>query len=259
MRRGLFAALLAVVVLVLAGPSRADDQSELRAVIDKAVKAAGGEANLAKYRASTWKAKGKIHVMGAALDYTGEWHEYDDAKARFSIDLDVMGQQVRQTNVVNGDKGWFKISVGGMDVMNDEMTKEMLDEAKEEFHHGRLLSLRAFALKDKDLELSPVGEVKVNDKPCFGIRVANKGRRDVSLFFDKETHLLLKAQMRVKDFMAGGNEVDQEFLFSDYKDFGGLKQATKFVMNRDGKPFLDAEVTEYKHEEKLDDGLFQKP
>ncbi len=257
--RTMFGAILTGLVLVLAGPARADDQAELKAFIDKAVKAAGGEANLAKYRASAWKAKGKIHVMGASLDYTGEWHEFDDAKARFSIDLDVMGQQIRQTNVVNGDKGWIKISVGGMDVMNDQMTKEMLDEAKEEFHHGRILSLRAFALKDKDLELSPVGEVKVNDKPCLGIRVTKNGRRDVSLFFDKETHLLLKAQMRVKDFTVGGNEVDQEFLFSDYKDFGGLKQAVKFVMNRDGKPFLDAEVTEYKHEEKLDDSLFQKP
>jgi hypothetical protein len=254
----LAAASLFCFALLVAGPVRADDKAELKAVIDKAVKAHGGEANLLKYKASSWKGKGKVHVMGG-IDWTGEWYEVNDAKLRFSLDMEVMGMALKTVQVINDDKGWLKVTVGGNDVLDMEMTKEMIDEAKEEFYAGRIMSMRAFAAKDKGLELSPLGEVKVNGKPCIGIRVASKDRRDVMLFLDKETHLVAKAEHRIKDFEAGGEEKNQEYFFNDYKELDGVKEATRFAMHRDGKPFLEAEVSEFKHLDKLDDALFQKP
>jgi len=257
MRRGLLAASLFGVVLVLTGPVRADDQADIKAVIEQAVKAHGGEANLTKYKASTWKAKGKIEVMGG-IDFTGEWYEMD-GKIRFSIDMSIMGTAVNSTQVITREKGWLKVTAGGNAVVDMEMTKDMIDEGQEQIYAQRVMSLVAFAAKEKGLELTTLGEVKVKDKPCTGVRVSSKGRRDVSLFIDKETHLVVKGEHRVKDFQEGEREFNQEYFMGDYKDFDGIKEATKFVMHRDGKPFLDGEVTEYKHLDKLDDGLFQKP
>ncbi len=257
MRRSLLAAATVGWVFVLAGFARADEQAELRAVIDKAVKAHGGEANLTKYKASTWKAKGKVEVMGG-IDFTGEWYE-SEGKVRFSLDMTVMGVAVNTTQVLARDKGWVKVTAGGMVVMELEMTKEMVDEGQEQIYAQRVMSMQAFAAKEKGLELTPLGEVKVKDKPCLGIRVSSKGRRDVSLFIDKESHLVVKADHRVKDFQEGEQEFNQEYFLSDYKEFDGVKEAAKLAMHRDGKPFLDVEVTEYKHLDKLDDSLFQKP
>ncbi len=257
MRRSLFAAAAAGLVLVLAAPARADDQAEMKALIDKAIKAHGGEANLAKYKATTWKGKGKVHTMGG-IEFTGDWFE-TDGKLRFNLELDFMGMAIKVTQVVANDKGWEKVSVGGMDVMNDEMSKEEIEETQEELYANRIMSLQAFAAKDKGLELATLGEVKVNDKPCLGVRVSSKGHRDVSLFIDKETHLVVKAEHRVKDFDEGGQEYNQEYYQSEYKEFDGIKEPTKTVVHRDGKLFLEIETTEFKHLEKLDDSLFQKP
>ncbi len=257
MRRGLLAATVTGVILILTGPARADDQAELKALIDKAIKAHGGEANLTRYKAATWKAKGKVHIMGG-IDFTGDWHEMD-GKFRFSIDMNIMGMAINSTQVVTRDKGWLKVTAGGNVAVEMEMTKEMIDEGQEELYANRIMSLQAFAAKEKGLELAPIGEVMVNGKACIGVRISSKGRRDVSLLIDKETHLVAKGEHRSKDFQEGGKEYNQEYFLSDYKEFDGVKDATKLVMHRDGNLFLDVEVTEYKRLDKLDDSVFQKP
>ena len=70
--------------------------------------------------------------------------------------------------------------------------------------------------------------------------------------------MLLKTEMRVKDEMSG-QEVNQESYYSDYKEVNGLKEAMKFVIKKDGKPFLEAEVEEIRRQEKVDDSVFAKP
>ena len=53
--------------------------------------------------------------------------------------------------------------------------------------------------------------------------------------------------------MAGGKEVMQESLFSDYKDTEGGLMPMKLVVKRDGKLHVDGETKDVKFEEKLDD------
>jgi hypothetical protein len=54
-------------------------------------------------------------------------------------------------------------------------------------------------------------------------------------------------------------EVTEESFFSDYKEVQGTKQAMKFTTKRDGKPYLEGEITEYHPAEKLDDSVFAEP
>jgi hypothetical protein len=89
--------------------------------------------------------------------------------------------------------------------------------------------------------------------------VSHQGHRDVSLYFDKETGLLVKSVQTVKAQELGGQEVKQEFFQKDYKEVGGVKVPTKHVFLRDGKKYVEAEGTEIKLLEKLDDGTFGKP
>jgi hypothetical protein len=105
--------------------------------------------------------------------------------------------------------------------------------------------------------LAPAGEAKVGDQAAVVIRATPKDGREVRLSFDKDAGLLLKVEAQVKD--ARGKEVKQEIFYSDYKEADGVKRAMKVRIEREDKPFIELDVTEYKPLEKLDDKTFEKP
>ena len=245
------------LVLALAALGRADDAADAKAVVEKAIKARGGADNLAKYKADVLKIKGAVHVAGLDIDFTGEISFQQPDKSRTVIEGTVMGTNFKSTRVVNGDKGWIDDLLGAARQQRD-MSKEELAEERESQNANSIARLAV--LTDKAYTLSTVGESKVGDKEAVGILVKRKGYRDVSLFFDKTTHLLLKAETRVKDPQGGGDtEFTQEAFYDDYKKVGDLQVAHKQTVKRDGKAYLESEATEFKPEEKLDDGLFAKP
>lgn len=239
--------LLAIVV-----PVRADEDAKLREVIAKAIKAQGGEEALTKYQGGTSKSKGKLYVFGDGLDYTGEFTLQLPNRLRSEVRSKVNDQEFTFLQVVDGDKGWFKIND-----QTQEMNKDMVAEVKEQMNAANITHL--VCLKEKEYKLSPLGEVKVGDQPAIGVRVEHKGYRDVSLFFDKDKHLLLQMETRGKNAMQGGEEYTATTRYGDYKKVDDLLVAHKVTIKHDDKPFVEGEVTEAKIAEKLDDNLFEKP
>ena len=56
-----------------------------------------------------------------------------------------------------------------------------------------------------------------------------------------------------------GGEFTQETTFSNYKEFDGIKKATKSESKRNGEKFLTTEVTEFKVLKKVDPKTFDEP
>jgi hypothetical protein len=137
--------------------------------------------------------------------------------------------------------------------MNDDLLELMRDAM-----YTLRLTQQVFSLKDKEFELAPLGEIKVNDKPAVGIKVSSKGKKDVSMYFDKESGLMSKFDHRTKDAQTG-QEVAEERIILEYQDVDGMKSAKKVLVNRDGKKFTEAEVLEVKLLDKVDDSEFVKP
>jgi hypothetical protein len=244
-----------ILALAAAGAGRAEEKSESKQVIDKAVKAVGGEDKLAKVKAFTFKMKGKFYGMGEGIDYSGEVAVQLPDKSRVKIDGDLNGTKVTFfEQVVNGDKVWLKEF---MKETEEVKNKDKLAEVKETIFADRVTSLYPL-VKEKEFKLEPLGEVKVDDKPAIGVRVSLKGHRDINLFFSKESGLLVKSERPVKDEMTD-KEVTQETLYSDYKEVDGVKHAMKLVINRDGKKYVDAAVSDLEIKDKLDDKDFAKP
>jgi outer membrane lipoprotein-sorting protein len=257
MRRNWKALVAVGVVLGVAAPGRADDQTQARAVVAKAIKAMGGEANLKQFKGASWKGKGKFYALGGqGLDYTAEWAFQGPKKYRVAIDAEIGGQKVQQILVINGDKGWVKIN----DLLMD-MNKETLEEQQEQVFINWVTFVMPAALLDKSFELSLLGEMEVDKRPAVGVRAVRKGHRALNLYFDKETGLLVRAEYRVKDIQGfqGGKEVTQEVLVSDHQEVNGVKQAMKVTVKWDGKPYVEAELSEFKYTHRLDDDLFAKP
>jgi hypothetical protein len=59
--------------------------------------------------------------------------------------------------------------------------------------------------------------------------------------------------------MMSGEEVDQETVYTDYKNFDGVQRFKKMTIKRDSKDFVEMEVTEYKTHDKIPDSVFGKP
>jgi hypothetical protein len=230
--------------------ARADDKADAHKIIDKAIKARGGAEKLARWKAATWKGKGTVYVMGNALPYTGDWAVHSPDKYRMSLEIDAGGQKFTYLEVYNNGKAWR--SVMGT---TEELDKAQAEERKERAHVDHVVHL--VALKDSAFALALIGEAKVDKRPAVGVKVASKGHRDVSLFFDNESGLLVKTETKIKDEQ--GQEVNQETFYNDYKEIDGVKQPIKVTIKRDGMPYVEVENADFKPVDKLDDKLFDKP
>jgi hypothetical protein len=249
MRTRRCASLALSFVLILAGSGRADDQA--RAIVDKGIKAAGGADKIAKFKALALKMKGTFHGMGAPIPYTGEWTVDLPDRMRMQLDFEANGMKFMFVRVYNRGKGWQKIAD-----TTQELEKDQLAEAREEMHAGWVGSL--LPLTDKAFTLAPLGEIQIDRRPAVGVRVSHKGHRDINLYFDKESGLLVKTETRVRDDQSG-MEVGQEEFYSDFKEIDGVKHPMKLTIKREGKLYVEGETTELKAVEKPDDSSFNKP
>jgi hypothetical protein len=208
------------VFAILAGSpiaSRADDDG--KAILDKAIKAAGGEEKLAAAKSATWKAKGKISFGGMDSEFTSSGAAQGD-KYRQEFESEFGGMKVKGIIVVNGDKGWQKF---GDDAA--EMDKDALANQKRN-NYLQLAPSNLVALKGKGYKISAGAETKVDGKACEALKVTGPDGKEFTLLFDKETNLPVK-QIAPKVAFIDGMEMDQETIYSNYKDFGGIKLPAK--------------------------------
>lgn len=236
-----FVAILVALALFLTWSevaSSGDDDG--RALVAKAIKAAGGEKNLAKMESITWKEKGTYYGMGDGLPYTGD---YAIMPGKFRMVIkDVF------TMIVNGDKGWTS---GGGKVT--EMSKEQVAAEGVSQKAGMISSL--LPLKDKAFTIVAVPS---KDEKVNIVSVTRKGYPEVKLHFDKKTGLRVKHEFMNKAADLQFKEVRIELTFSDFKEVEGAMMPHKIDLKRDGKRFVEAELSEIKSA-KHDPKIFGKP
>src|SRR5262245_59644437 len=96
-----------MAISFLAAPGRAgDDQKLLHHVLDQAIKALGGQANLNKYPAVTWKGKVTSHGAEAKAIATGDWYLQGPEQFRRDVDIEIDGQRIQTSMIINGKEGW---------------------------------------------------------------------------------------------------------------------------------------------------------
>lgn len=220
------------------------DEQQAREILDKAIEAAGGRQALSKHKAATWKEEGTYYGMGEGLPYTGEYAlQYPD---KFKMEItDVF------SIVVNGDKGWMR-----MQGQTQEMSPEDLAETREQLHAGWITML--IPLTDPKFKLQLAGESTAGKRQLVGIKVSSEGRRDVTLYFDRN-NLLAKSETTVKSDEHGGKEVLEEVIYNGYRRIDGVMTPLFSRIQRDGEKYVESRITELKYSETLDDGVFSKP
>lgn len=244
----------AVLFFMLQVAGRGGDPDRAKELVAKAIKASGGEAKLASLKAGACKAKGTIQQNGvqltAKLDVV--WQGLD--QYRITVALDFNGQTSNALMVINGDKGWAK----NLDQDKvDEASKDDLPEIKATLYALRMPLLLP-ALLDKAVKLSPLAEIEIDGRAALGVTVAHKGRKDVNLFFDKETGLPAKSELRIADRKDKKKTI--AFLYRDYKENNGLKHPTRILVKADeAEVDIVLELSELKAQAKVNAAVFAAP
>jgi hypothetical protein len=250
MKRFLGGIVGTVFVLGLCSAVRADDK-DATPIVDKAIKALGGEEKLSKVKATSWKAKGKMTFGGNETDMTIQVTTQGLDQLRQEFEGEAGGNKFQGLFILSGDKGWRKFGD-----MNTELDKNGIANQKRSAYLA-IIPTTLVQLKGKGFKMEAAAEDKVGGKPAAVVKVTGPDGKDFTLFFDKDNGLPVKLVAKVAGF--GGNEVTQETTFGNYKEFEGIKKATKIETKRDGEKFQEFEITDFKALDKVDAKTFDEP
>jgi hypothetical protein len=243
-------AALPLIILSL-GASALGAEGDAAAIVEKGIQALGGKEKLGQAKVITWKAKGTIKFGDNESEFTSQTTVQGLDRSRGEFEGDFNGNKFKGITVIAGDKGWRKFGDMSSEIDGDGLANEKRNL------YLQAIPVTLLPLTAKDFKLEAAGEEKVGDRPAAAIKVTAADGKDFQLYFDKESGLPVKAVARVRGFM--GEEFTQETSFSDYKDFGGIKKATKIETKRDGQTFVKIEITEFKVLDKVDDKTFAQP
>jgi hypothetical protein len=234
--------LLAFSLIAFATHARADEATDL---IKKAVEAHGGEEALKKAKAGEFAMSGDMSVLGANLKYKANIAFMLPDKYSMTIDTELMGMKLAIAQVVNGEKA--KTSLNGMSQKIGDAEKAELQAALTSQEMTFIYPL----LDDKRFAVKAEKDAKIGDDEAWVIAVTPKGGKEVKLYFDKKTNLMVR-MTRKGLAPGGGGEVDEVSNFSDYKKIDGVQTPMTLKVTHDGEKFLSGKITEAKYLEKID-------
>jgi hypothetical protein len=241
-------------VAALAAPAAAQDDA--KKIVEKALAAHGGADTLKKYKASKATLAGDMALAGMTLTFTGTTANEFPGKWRMTFESSIMGQKLEVFQVADGDKIKQKITVGTMDV-------SPADGQKDEIRQTAIVQDMSliFPLLDEkrfSLKAEPDGDVDGKKVAVVTVTILDNSRT-VTLSFDKESGLLVKAKRKGQGAGADGSmkEVDEESFMSDYKKVNGVMVAHKLVVHQDGTKFMTCTMSDVEVLESLPNDTFK--
>jgi hypothetical protein len=240
--------LIAIGVVTSAPPAEPDSATAIRKIVERGIEAQGGEQQLEKL-SKPWR--GKVKGKAGMLDCTGEMLHQSSTQSKVSTVLHAGPLSTEVVVVSNGEKTWNRIAG-----FTNEVTGKDLEEMKDGNYRHHVQNLLPL-LREQGIELSLLPETSVSGQPAAGIRVRSNGHRDIDLYFDKGTGLMVKTESRIRQ--AGKPEIVLEKILSNYRDFDGLKLPTKFTKFENQKQTSVEEFVGITFVDHIDDREFEKP
>jgi hypothetical protein len=241
------------IAVVLGAPGMAARAQEPRPeeILDKAIRAHGGEEKLAGLSGFTFKER---QVYPDAPTWDSQTVVQLPGRYRWERTTSSEGKSSTTVIVLDGERGWMK--------MSDHATPyprtfiESFWKYTLPYEGPRsILRLRA-RQKNPACQFTTTGEGTVEGRPAVGLRMKLEGGPEATWYFDKETGLLLKTEQRTKRF-EGEDEV-YVTLYEDYQTFDSFPMARKETYQRDGKLASTTELIDFKAATPSE-GAFAKP
>jgi hypothetical protein len=238
------------LALQLVQPLRAaDDAAKAQRLVDRAIKVMGGKKALNKTVNTIVEDRGTYYGMGEGVPYEGRYVFQMTNPGRYR--MEIIGQFIM---VTDKDKAW----VSAMGNVTDQ-EGDALEVAKQGTLINYAMSLIPLQKRNKAFKLSLAEPETVEGEECQGIKIAHEKMPAITMQFSKKTGLIKKTKYKAKIAELGFQEVTEEAVFHEYKEFDGFKSSTKITMYRDGKKFVESSPQKVSYPDQLDESEFEKP
>jgi hypothetical protein len=214
--------------------------------------ALGGAERLAGRPARTWKGKGTFHGSAGAMPFEIHGARQGRGQMVLSIESTDPASHYNRKLVLNEDRCWVKLN-GRLEELHGEALAEECERGYTNWISGLL------PLREEGFDLSLLPAIEVDGKEAVGVLVRHGERREVRLYFDRESALLVKREAVIRDIQHGGKGVIEEVVFGGYRELDGVRHATRIKVFWDGKLRYEVELTEQARKEKMDDSAFARP
>jgi len=239
-----------VALMLLAGGALVADETP-RQLIERAIAAHGGYERLASARAERLKLKGTMYAGASSVPFTSDQAVELPGRYRSAVRVTQGMNTHTVVHAIDGDKA--AVWIDGRSMPVSATHRAQLLQALQLHQAMKLVPL----LSDPSFTLRPLGQFTVNGRTVVGLRVTGKLQRDLTVYFGRETALLVKTDHLVDG--PGGKDVRQEAFYSDYREMGGHRRPAKVVVYRDGKKVMEAEVVEVRPAERIDPEELTRP
>jgi hypothetical protein len=241
-----FGTLVAAVLSCIPyGAARASG-NDAKVILDKAIKALGGEEKLSKIDGLSWTSKGAIKESGLVREMTTvvTFQGLNRVRREHRV------YRARSWTILNGDEGWHVSgSYRAMDA--DAVATEKRNI------YLQLVPTLLVPLKSAGFKYEAAGEEEVRGKPASILKITAPDGKDFTLSFDKQSFLPVKEVAR--SIAPDGKERVEEVTFSRYKDLGGIKKATMIEVEIDAQNFSFFEIVDFKVLDRVPLNTFTRP
>jgi hypothetical protein len=226
------------------------DEPKPEQIIDKAIRAHGGEEKLSGLTGFSLKER-IVYEKGPTWTFEVE----ADVPHRYRSEMKSGPEgKNRSVIVINGEQGWLK---RGDDV--DPYPATFLDSMRKNTipYLGPRSILRLKARQQNSrCQFSTAGECTIDGHQAVGLRMKLEDGPQQTWYFDKESGLLLKSESKTANFE--GADTVSVTTYEDYQTIDGFPMARKERTERDGKPASTTELMEFKVATPSE-GAFAKP
>ncbi len=237
--------LTAVAILTATTSTRAAD--EPKAIVEKAIKAHGGADKLNKLLGYKATIKGTVDAMGNAAEMNVKLVGQHPDMAKVEGTISLGGQDIKLLQIVNGKK--YNITINGMKI---DLPEDAKDDVQFAVYTAGFMQITPLLKPEFTLTAAP--DADVDGKPASGVVVSRKDTRDLTIYFDKKTGLMVRMAYKAK---TDKGEVNREETFSNYQDVKGLQTAHHSLRKDDGKTTQDLTISDYEVLEKVDAAEFK--
>lgn len=165
------------------------------------------------------------------------------------VDVDINGQSVVQA--YGNGKAWEINPFEGKNTAT-EMTGDAAFDLKDQIKPvDRLIDYKNLGHK---AEL--IGEETFEGTKGWSIRFTHKETgKETKYFISAVDYLLIKTTDK-KEMM--GQEVEEQTVFSNYKEYGGIKFATSVIISYNGNPFQELSISNIELNVPVDEKIFNE-
>jgi hypothetical protein len=211
--------LLVLTAVALTMPARAQDAGK---IVDQYIKAEGGSKALSKLQTMTLEGTFTNAADGKAGTYTF------DTKLPNRYYSELVAGDRTLIQAYNGKSAWYRDAAGDIATLVGAEGAQL--EAAGLYYNSRLVN----AKKNK-LAVGFAAHAQVRGRDTLEIEVTTPAGIKRHVFFDAQTHLILKEEATI-----GG--IEQQILYDDYRTVDGVKLPYKIELHR-GNEAYDITVT----------------